>query len=280
MSEDVQQIQEPLEDEESQDFQDSEEESPPEQPSPPPRSKGIAALFDKEELKDLFIKYLILIGVIEGFIFFVSFISQLGPENVPFPWKSYFFAAFIIPLTITFLLGVILIGFERYVYGSTPTDYNSSGSAVGISVSEQQSRVQKFHAFVYVIRQVPFLLGLLTLVAFSGIAYKLDSILAIIGHIGERTAHYSLITLAVLLGVGVVLGLVWMFMSYNLRKKGMEYQYQYKKDVVEKTGLIILDDDRIMDQQGNLLGPGNVAQIEHQVDDDDDDEPVLIEQVK
>ena len=130
MPEDVQQIQEPLEDEESQNFQDSEEESPqdrPERPSPSPRSKGIAALFDKEELKDLFIKYLILIGVIEGFIFFVSFISQLGPENVPFPWKSYFFAAFIIPLTITFLLGVILIGFERYVYGSTPTDYSSGG---------------------------------------------------------------------------------------------------------------------------------------------------------
>ncbi|MBN2706843.1 MAG: hypothetical protein JXR89_10425, partial [Deltaproteobacteria bacterium] len=82
---------------------------------PRPQLKGIAALFEREELKDLFRTYLITICVIEGFIFFVSFLSQLGPENVPFPWKSYFFSAFITPLVITFLLGVIVISFDRYL---------------------------------------------------------------------------------------------------------------------------------------------------------------------
>src|SRR5690554_1493624 len=119
--------------------------------------KGIATLFEREELKDLFIKYLILIGVIEGFIFFVSFISQLGPENVPFPWKSFFFAAFIVPLTITFLLGIIVLGFDRYLYGHQPEDDDSDRRH--LSVAEQQSRIQKFHAVMYVIRQIPFLLG-------------------------------------------------------------------------------------------------------------------------
>ncbi|MCD6526141.1 MAG: hypothetical protein J7K75_04010 [Desulfuromonas sp.] len=236
--------------------------------------KGIAALFGREELKDLFIKYLILIGVIEGFIFFVSFLSQLGPENVPFPWKSYFFAAFIIPLTITFLLGVIVLGFDRYLYGHQPSGV--VGTGLGVSNSEQQSRVQKFHAVIYVIRQIPFLMGLLLLVALSGVVYKLDGILAVIGHVGEQTAHYLFIVLAVVLGVGVILGLVWMFMSYNLRKKGMEFQYQYKKDIVEKTGLIILDDDRVMDQQGKILTGGQISQIEHD-DEDDNNDAILIE---
>lgn len=239
--------------------------------------KGIAALFEKNELKDLFIKYLILIGVIEGFIFFVSFLSQLGPENVPFPWKSYFFAAFIVPLTITFLLGVIVLGFDRYVFGHQPDDI---GGSLGLSPIEQQGRAQKFHAFIFVIRQMPFLMGLLTLVVLSGVAYKLDGILAVIGHVGERTAHYGLITLAVLLGVGTILGLVWMFMSYNLRKKGMEYQYQYKKDVVEKTGLIILNNDRVMDQDGTLLPHDHVAQIALDSDgrdSDDNSEAIIVE---
>nr|WP_320049736.1 hypothetical protein [uncultured Desulfuromonas sp.] len=237
--------------------------------------KGIAALFAREELKDLFIKYLILIGVIEGFIFFVSFLSQLGPENVPFPWKSYFFAAFIVPLTITFLLGVIVLGFDRYLYGHQPSGA-SAETSIGLSPSEQQSRIHKFHAFIYVIRQIPFLMGLLLLVVLSGVVYKLDGILAVIGHVGERTAHYLFIGLAVVLGVGAVLGLVWMFMSYNLRKKSMEYQYRYKKDVVEKTGLIILDDDRVMDRDGKMLSGSQVPQIEHN-DDDDNNDAILIE---
>ncbi|OEU72066.1 MAG: hypothetical protein BA874_01175 [Desulfuromonadales bacterium C00003068] len=237
--------------------------------------KGIAAMFEKEELKDLFIKYLILIGVIEGFIFFVSFLSQLGPENTPFPWKSYFFAAFIVPLTITFLLGVIVLGFDRYLYGHQP---ESSEGPLGLSASEQQGRVQKFHAFIYVIRQMPFLMGLLMLVVLSGVVYKLDGILAVIGHVGERTAYYLLITLAVLLVASVVLGLVWMFMSYSLRKKSMEYQYKYKKDVVDKTGLIILEGDRVMDQHGKLLTHDHVAQIEQRDDEDgDNNDTILIE---
>jgi len=48
----------------------------------------------------------------------------------------------------------------------------------GLSSVEQQGRIQKFHSFIYVIRQVPFLLGLLALVVLAGVAYKLDGILA------------------------------------------------------------------------------------------------------
>lgn len=221
--------------------------------------KGIATLFEREELKDLFIKYLILIGVIEGFIFFVSFISQLGPENVPFPWKSFFFAAFIVPLTITFLLGIIVLGFDRYLYGHPPEGDGSDNR--NLSAAEQQSRIQKFHAVIYVIRQIPFLIGLLLLVILAAIGYKLDEIMAVIGRIGEETAFYVSIALAVLLGAALIMGVIWMFMSYNLRKKTMEYQYQYKKDVVEQTGMIILDDERIMDKEGKLLNDNRQRQL-------------------
>lgn len=234
--------------------------------------KGIATLFEREELKDLFIKYLILIGVIEGFIFFVSFISQLGPENVPFPWKSFFFAAFIVPLTITFLLGIIILGFDRYLYGHHP-DSGKNEDNRHLTAAEQQSRIQKFHAVIYVIRQIPFLLGLLLLVVLAAVGYKLDTIMAVIGHIGEETIFYVSVTLAVVLGAALVLAIIWMFMSYNLRKKSMEYQYQYKKDVVEHTGMIILDDERIMDNKGKLLTgnrPRELPQRSSTAEDGDD----------
>lgn len=241
-----------------------------------PQPKGIAALFEKEELKGLFRTYLITICVIEGFIFFVSFLSQMGPETVPFPWKSYFFAAFIIPLTITFLLGIIVISFDRYIFGHQPLA-NEIGELFQ-TVAETRSRIHKFHAFLYVLRQVPFLLGLLSLVALSGIAYKLDDILAVIGHVGGQTAHYLFIGLAVVFAVAVVIGLIWMFLSYNLRKKNLEYQYQYKKDVVDKTGMVIIGEDRVMDREGRILSFGPVQELTHRPQPDNDDETLVIDQ--
>ncbi len=241
-----------------------------------PQPKGIAALFEKEEIKDLFRTYLITICVIEGFIFFVSFLSQMGPETVPFPWKSYFFAAFIVPLTITFLLGIIVISFDRYIFGHQ--GIGSEFSDIFKTGAETRSRIHKFHAFLYVIRQVPFLFGLISLVALSGIAYKLDDILAVIGDVGGRTAHYLFIGLAVVFAVAVVIGLIWMFLSYSLRKKTLEYQYQYKKDVIDKTGLVILGEDRMMDRNGQILSFGQAQQLIHEPKPDDDEKTLVIDQ--
>ncbi len=237
--------------------------------------KGIAALFEKEEIKGLFLTYLVTICVIEGFIFFVSFLSQMGPETVPFPWKSYFFAAFIIPLTITFLLGIIVISFDRYIFGHQ--GIGSEISDLFQTASETRSRIHKFHAFLYVIRQIPFLFGLLSLVTLSGIAYKMDDILAVIGHVGERTAHYLIIGLAVVFAAGVVIGLIWMFLSYGLRKKNLEYQYQYKKDVIDKTGMVIIGEDRVMNKEGRVLSFNQIQKLTHKPRPDDDDKTLVIE---
>jgi len=241
--------------------------------------RGLASLFEKRELKDLFQTYLITLCVIEGFIFFVSFLSQLGPEAAPFPWKACFFAAFTVPLAITFLLGVIVISFDRYIFGHH--GISEEASEFMQNVAEARSKIQKLHAFLYVVRQAPFLLGLLSLVALSGIAYKLDAILAVVGHVGERTAHYLFIGLAVLMAAGVVGGLIWLFLNYNLRKKAMEFEYQYKKDVVEKTGLVFIGGDRVMDNQGRLHSLTEMRQLSlpGETGSDPDDEPptVIIE---
>lgn len=213
----------------------------------PRRRRGVAGLFAPNEIKDLFLKYLILVGVLELFIFFVSFVSQLGPENQPFPWKSFFFAAFVTPLALTFLLGVVVAGFDHYLEGHNPP---RRGTPVPGSDPQKRSKLDRLNSFLFVIRQVPFLLGLLLLIALAGIVYKLDAILLFLGHAGETTAQYLLIAGAVLLAVSTVVGLLWMILNYRLRRQTMDYQYQYRKDVVERMGLVILDDETVMDRHG------------------------------
>ncbi len=240
------------------------------------QAQGMAALFKKDELKGLFLRYLGAMFVLEAFIFFVSFLSQLGPENTPFPWKSYFFAAFTIPLTITFLLGIIVVSFDRYIFGHQ--NLGAEFSNFFKSASETRSRIHKLHASLYVIRQFPFLLGLLTLLALSVVAYKLNDILAVVGHVGEKTAYYLFIALAVALAVAVVVGLIWMFLSYNLRKKTLEYQFQYKKDVIDKTGLILIGEDRVMNRDGRVLSFNNIQELTGRSGSDEEPKPMIIDQ--
>ncbi|MCK5681422.1 hypothetical protein KAI46_11495 [bacterium] len=250
--------------------------SKPTQSTTRPQTKGVAALFGKEELKNLLLSYLGAIFVIEGFIFFVSFLSQIGPKTTPFPWKSYFFTAFTIPLAITFLLGIIVLSFDRYIFG--PQNLSSEINELFQSASETRSRIHKLHASLHVVRQFPFLLGLLSLLALSVIAYKLNDILAVIGLVGERTAHYLFIGMAVGLTVAVVVGLIWMFLSYNLRKKTLEYQFQYKKEVIDKTGLILIGEDRVMNQDGRVLSFNNIHELSGKARPDEDPKTMIIDQ--
>jgi len=223
------------------------------------KQRGVATLFDTGELKKYFKNYLILIGIAELFIFFVSFVGQLGPDNVPFPWRSYFFAAFIIPIAITFILGLCIMGFNSYLYGDTPVPDNNVIAFP--QDAQQKGYLYKFQVLLYSIRQIPLLLGLILLGLCAGIIYKIDDIMLFIGHAGEKTAQYLLLALAVLLAVAAVFIIIWMVLNYKLRKKSMAYQYRYRSDVVQHTGLIILDDQTVLDNEGNLMTHGVTPSI-------------------
>ncbi len=222
------------------------------------KQKGIASLFDKEELKKFFKNYLSLIAIAETFVFFASFISQLGPENTPFPWESYFFAAFIIPIAITFLLGVCIMGFNTYLFDDAPPENEADH---GLSLSRQSGFLAKLNYFLHSLRQVPALLGLGLLGLCGAVFYKIDDILTMVGHAGEKTAQYILISLAIVLSAACIFGLAWILLKFLLRRKEIEYQYRFKKEVVESTGLIIMDDNSIIDKKGNLVSSGNLPAL-------------------
>ncbi|MBF0101874.1 MAG: hypothetical protein HQK77_13300 [Desulfobacterales bacterium] len=225
--------------------------------------KGVALLFDHEEIKTLFKHYLSLIGIIEVFVFFVSFIHQLGPENVPFPWKTYAFASFIIPIAMTFLLCIFIMAFNKYLF---------SESDISIATIDNETDIkdmpfQKLTFFFNVINRMPFML-LLFLIGISAlIVYKLDVIFFFIARAGEKTLLY------LLMGGGVVVVVIsffvffWLFLNYRLRKQNMEYKFRYQQEAMKELGLFLVNDHTMIDQKGNVIrydSPEPVNQIENQ----------------
>lgn len=221
-------------------------------PSEGPKHKGIAALFTQKEVRGFLRNYLLFIGIIEAIIFFVAFISSLGPNAGSFPWRSYFFSAFIVPIGITFLLGIFVMSFNRFLFGEDflmqedgPTD-----PAAG----KMSLRIQ---AFFRTTRQIPFLVLLILLGLGAGILYKIDSIMAFIAHFGEKSVQYIVIGLGIALVAGGLFLLVWMILKYRLQAAAMAYRQEYRSEVVKQLGFVILDDDTIVNAEGEIIQTGN-----------------------
>ena len=215
--------------------------------------RGVATLFNKTELKSFFKAYLLFIFILEVLIFFFCFLCQLEPINIPFPWKTYYVAAFVIPVGVTFLLGVFVTAFNIYIFGDS-----LRGGKADAEISENEGEasadanyVGKFKSSLNVMRQVPFLAGLLFLMAGVIIFPKLNVFFEFLGRAGGAVISHTLIGLLILLGIGTFFGLVWLIMKYRLHKLSM--QYQYKREIVAQLGLIMTDDNRLINTEGRVI---------------------------
>jgi len=222
--------------------------------------RGIAALFDDYERKTLFTKYLFFLGWVEILVLAVCWLyslgdgryDRLGPVESPFPWRIYFLISFLAPIALTFLIGVVIVAFNKY-FGGIETVAHEQAPAPGSS-QETIGRIQRLDAIVTWLQRLPFLALLLLLAVAAVLFYKLDGILSFLGNVGERSVNFILIFAVVLVALASVFALILIVLNYQLRKKSMEYRY--KSEVAERYGLIILEDNTVLSREGRLLMDG------------------------
>lgn len=222
--------------------------------------RGVAALFDDFERKELFRKYLFFLGWVELLIFVTCWLFQLGdshdaygPVETSFPWKAYFLVSFLAPVAISFLIGLVIVGFNKYFAENEPESDTPPADAAE-APEEKESRIYKLHAIVTWVQRLPFLALLLLLIVAAGFFYKLDAILTFVGQVGEKSVKIFLVFGAVLVVLAAVFALVLIVLNFQLRKRSMAYQY--KSEVAERFGLIILEDNSVINREGQLLISG------------------------
>ena len=84
--------------------------------------------------------------------------------------------------------------------------------------------------------------------------YKLDDILAFVGNVGEMTVKIILFSAIGVVAIISVFLLILIVLNFQLRKKSMDYQY--RSEVAERFGIIILDDNTVLNSEGKLLVNG------------------------
>jgi len=208
---------------------------------------GVATLFNNFELKRFIKFYIGLIFFLEIIIFFLCFLLQLKPISIPFPWKYYFLASFLIPIAVTFLLGICITAFNLFIFGN-PTPQNTILTETG---NEKNKYLNNFNLLMSCIRQAPFLLGLLLLGIGSILFSRLDTFILLSREIGGKAIHYVFIASGVVFAVAAVFGLIWIFMKYKLEK--MKFRYEYKRDVMTNLGLLLIDDNTLINNEGQVI---------------------------
>jgi hypothetical protein len=223
----------------------------------PKSLRGIAALFDDMERKDLFRKYLYFLCWVELGILLTCWLYQIGDSGrdgeSTFPWRLYFLVAFLAPVAITFLMGTVVVGFNKYF--AEPEQASAEvESRSETAESAGTGRIQRLSRMVALIQRLPFLALLLLLGVGTAFFYKLNAIVWLIGSIGEKSVKILLTALIVILLLASIFALILIILNYRLRKTAMEYQY--KAQIAEKFGLVILEDNTVLNSSGKLLVNG------------------------
>jgi hypothetical protein len=219
---------------------------------------GIAAMFNKNEIKEYFNTFIILICGIELVILFLHFISSTGPKT-NFPWKQYLFVSFIVPVIMIAVIGLIIVGFNFYMYGDKkqkPVDEDSISSS-----PKGKKMIQKSNYIFSILDQVPVLIEFAILFLGSLFFYNLDAIMGVIGLIGEKTAFYIFTSLACIVAGAFIFLLCWLFWKFRLNKIKLQNQSEFKKKVIETTGLIILDNNIVLDKNGKIVSDFNTPEL-------------------
>ena len=183
--------------------------------------------YDPLEKRYVFNSFLVVVGLVEVLILVFTLIWQMDegiftgePKVILFPWKPYLLAAFVAPIALLFLFGVIIQGFEFFCQEPPEAPVKAKGWGARLG-------------------RIRYLLGLLAFI-----------ILVIF--LVQGRAALALVTTAVkFIGLGGSYGLVGLlalallylplrlWLRYRLQKQAMEYQYLLT--LAERHGVVVVD---------------------------------------
>jgi hypothetical protein len=215
-------------------------------PGGAPMSK-IANYFTKADRKKLFFDYLKLVGILEIVIFIVVVLwasdDKYHRVQSAFPWREYVFVAFAFPIVFTFLMGIIITGFNYFLGEETESAAPESGEPAN-----------QMEAVIGQIKRLPYLSLLFLLLVTIFALFNMNYIMAWLGSLGYNTFRFLSYALAGLGAIVVIYMVFFLFFKYRLNQKHLKYQYY--SDISDKHGLIILDDRTVLHKNGSLLVQG------------------------
>jgi uncharacterized membrane protein YdbT with pleckstrin-like domain len=176
-----------------------------------------------------------------------------GTVEFQFPWIPYSIALILAPVVIMLVVNIIGMGFGRFFKGDP-------------NMSEEQLRIlpKRLRRLVDLSRGLPSIILLGGMVLVGAALYYLDAVIQAILRIGD---HVEVIAPWVMLGLVAawcLSYLVRMWFIYKTRR--MQEEYAFRREVLERTGIVIVDGQKHISADGRPLGeqkalPGRIIDV-------------------
>jgi len=184
--------------------------------------------YDPLEKRYVFNSFLVVVGLVEILILVFTLIWQLDegiftghPVVIPFPWGPYLLAAFVAPIALVFLFGVIIQGFEFF---------GQEDPEAGVRTSGWGGRWWGRRRF---------LLLLLACLAVLGLAVQGRNALPLAASAVKFIGLGGAYGLVALLALALLYLPLRLWLRYRLEKQAMEYQYLLT--LAERHGVVVVD---------------------------------------
>lgn len=204
-------------------------------PSGPHSGKGrflFGGRFSEKEEKQLFLYMICGIVLAElaitlGAVIYSIANATVGADGTPhfhFPWLGYLVAMLVAPASILLLAQLVGLVFSRPAEGG------------GDALEDMPPKVRALYAMVH---GAPTVLVLAAFVLVGVAVYYLDGVLALLLKIGDSFQTVAIWLIGAFTVAWIISYAVRVAAQYKLRQ--MEAEYAFRRDVLERTGMVVLD---------------------------------------
>lgn len=176
-----------------------------------------------------------------------------GTVEFRFPWIPYSIALILAPVVIMLVVNIIGMGFGRFFKGDP-------------HMSEEQMRIlpKRLRRLVDLSRGLPSIILLGGMVLLGAALYYLDAVIQAILRIGDHVEVIAPWVMVGLVAAWCLSYLVRMWFLYKTRR--MQEEYAFRREVLERTGIVIVDGQKHIAADGRPLGeqkalPGRVIDV-------------------
>jgi hypothetical protein len=203
--------------------------------------------YDPLEKRYVFNSFLVVVGLVEILILVFTLIWQMDEgifsgevRVVPFPWSQYLLAAFVAPIALVFLFGVVIQGFEM-LCGEAPA------ARPGSTRGQWGPRLGRWR----------YLLGLLAFMALLVLVLQGQRLLPLAASSLKFIGLGGAYALIALIALGILYLWVRLWLRYRLQKQAMEYQYLLT--LAERHGVVVVDPKRHPELAAELEEKKNIS---------------------
>lgn len=227
----------------------SETENDTQKKSSSPFSPGsLGAVLNDKERKSLLTYIALGIIIVECVVTVVAILHGVtnlqptadGHMAYSFPWKAYLVAVLLAPIAVMFIIQIIGMGFNRFIHGDPV-----------MSEVDTEHVPEKMRSWIHLINGMPTTILMGGFLFVGMLLYNMDVIINFVLMLGQAAAE-----LAIWISVGLVVAWIISYVSkmyFMYRTRRVAEEYQFRREVLERTGIAIIDEKTAITADGKML---------------------------